>query len=128
MPIKQVGTLAILGLQAFALELEQISQGRRRGGTLNPEPSCRHENSHQIAAPVGSLPRGDGCEALRQTHGAELRELGAALSALPRRLPEVLSEGEVHRVFIHLQGTSALVGKVLYGSGWRLKEALRLRI
>ncbi len=53
---------------------------------------------------------------------------GVVRAHRPRRLPVVLSEDEVRRVFVHLQGTSALVGKVLYGSGLRLKEALRLRI
>ncbi len=53
---------------------------------------------------------------------------GVVRAHRPRRLPVVLSEDEVRRVFIHLQGTSALVGNVLYGSGLRLKEALRLRI
>ena len=46
----------------------------------------------------------------------------------PRRLPVVLSKDEVRWVFVHLQGSSALVGNLLYGSGLRLTEALRVRI
>ena len=53
---------------------------------------------------------------------------GVVRAHRPRRLPVVLSEDEVRRVLGHLQGPSALVGQVLYGSGLRLKEALRLRI
>ncbi len=34
----------------------------------------------------------------------------------------------MRRVLGHLQGPYALVGQVLYGSGLRLKEGLRLRI
>jgi integrase len=42
---------------------------------------------------------------------------GVVRAHRPRRLPVVLSEDEVRRVLGHLQGPSALVGQVLYGSG-----------
>lgn len=45
----------------------------------------------------------------------------------PKRLPVVLARSEVSRVLAHLQGTPALVARVLYGSGLRLSECLRLR-
>jgi integron integrase len=53
---------------------------------------------------------------------------GVVRAHRPRRLPVVLSEDEVRRVLGNLQGPSALVGQLLYGSGLRLMEALRLRI
>jgi integron integrase len=46
----------------------------------------------------------------------------------PRRLPVVLSRGEVAAVLRELSGSKQLVGKLLYGSGLRLLEALRLRV
>lgn len=46
----------------------------------------------------------------------------------PARLPVVLSRDEVHRIFMHLQGTSRLIVGLLYGSGLRLAEALELRV
>ena len=46
----------------------------------------------------------------------------------PDRLPEVLSREEVRRVLLRLESPNDLVGRVLYGSGLRLMEALRLRI
>ena len=46
----------------------------------------------------------------------------------PRRLPVVLTPGEVARVLEKMQGVPALVGSVLYGTGLRLMEALELRI
>ena len=46
----------------------------------------------------------------------------------PKRLPEVLSREEVVRVLAELPGTHGLIAKVLYGSGLRLMEGLRLRI
>lgn len=45
-----------------------------------------------------------------------------------RRLPVVLSEGEVRAVREALEGDPALVVGLLYGSGLRLMEALRLRV
>lgn len=45
----------------------------------------------------------------------------------PKRLPTVLTREEVRRVLVHLDGMHGLVAKLLYGSGLRLLEALRLR-
>jgi integron integrase len=45
-----------------------------------------------------------------------------------RRLPVVLSRPEVHALLARLQGTHWLVASLLYGSGLRLMEALRLRV
>lgn len=45
-----------------------------------------------------------------------------------RRLPIVLSRGEVRAVLDHMTGPRQLVASLLYGSGLRLMEALRLRI
>ena len=45
-----------------------------------------------------------------------------------RRLPVVLSEAEVRAVRQRLEGEPALVVGLLYGSGLRLMEALRLRV
>jgi integron integrase len=45
-----------------------------------------------------------------------------------RRLPVVLSEAEVRAVRQELEGNPALVVGLLYGSGLRLMEALRLRV
>jgi integron integrase len=46
----------------------------------------------------------------------------------PKRLPTVLSQQEAQGVLANLQGVYWLVGVLLYGSGLRLLEALRLRI
>ena len=40
----------------------------------------------------------------------------------------VLTRDEVHSLLSQLQGTPWLVGNLLYGSGLRLMEALRLRV
>lgn len=46
----------------------------------------------------------------------------------PKRLPVVLTREEVRRVLAHLRGPYRTIASLLYGSGLRLLEALRLRI
>ena len=55
-------------------------------------------------------------------------ELNYLYAKRPRRLPIVLSQEEVRRVLNAMDGTPKLVAELLYGSGLRLIEALRLRI
>jgi integrase len=52
-----------------------------------------------------------------------------AIRATPRKnLPVVMTREEVVRVLAFLEGTPQLVVKLLYGSGLRIAEAVRLRI
>ena len=46
----------------------------------------------------------------------------------PARLPVVLSHAEMKRVFAHLHGMPKLMAGLLYGSGLRLMECVRLRV
>ena len=46
----------------------------------------------------------------------------------PRRLPAVLTRDEVRQVLARLDGDRLLVASLLYGSGLRLMECLRLRV
>ncbi|MBZ0101907.1 MAG: integron integrase [Thermoanaerobaculia bacterium] len=52
----------------------------------------------------------------------------AARARRPKRLPVVLSREETRRLFAELDGLPRLVARLLYGSGLRLLEALRLRV
>jgi integron integrase len=45
-----------------------------------------------------------------------------------RRIPSVLTGDEVAGILAHLDGDNALVARLLYGTGMRLMEGLRLRI
>lgn len=59
----------------------------------------------------------------------DLAALDAVVSAKrPQRLPVVFTTAEVRAVMAYLRGTNALVARLLYGSGLRLLEALRLRV
>jgi integrase len=53
---------------------------------------------------------------------------GVVRARKPQRLPVVLTEEEVRSVLQRLEGSEALVAGLLYGSGLRLMEALRLRV
>jgi integron integrase len=46
----------------------------------------------------------------------------------PKRLPVVLTVKEVQAVMAGMSGTHALIAQLLYGSGMRLMEAVRLRV
>ena len=53
---------------------------------------------------------------------------GITRAKKPERLPCVLTQAEVQAVLHHVSGIHGLVIKLLYGTGMRLMEALRLRI
>jgi len=64
---------------------------------------------HLLGKPAGSL---DGIVRARR----------------PTRLPAVLTRSEVRRVLARMHGTPKIVAILLYGSGMRLLECLRLRV
>jgi site-specific recombinase XerD len=64
----------------------------------------------------------------RQVLGVELPWLDEIVVAKDqRRLPVVLTPGEVRMLLQQLRGTMGLVVSLLYGTGMRLLEGLRLR-
>jgi hypothetical protein len=54
--------------------------------------------------------------------------LDAVRAKKPQRLPTVMTRAETRRVIAGLSGVHQLIGKLLYGSGLRLMECLRLRV
>jgi site-specific recombinase XerD len=46
----------------------------------------------------------------------------------PKRVPVVLTRDEIHKIFAHLHGMPRLMAGLLYGSGLRLMECVRLRV
>lgn len=53
---------------------------------------------------------------------------GIVRAKRPKRLPTVLRRNEVGSLLSLLQGRSQLIGRLLYGTGMRLMESLRLRV
>ncbi|HEX4883322.1 MAG TPA: integron integrase [Casimicrobiaceae bacterium] len=65
----------------------------------------------------------------REVLGVELPWLGdIARPRRPRRLPAVLTRDEVRNVLAVMEGTHALMAHLLYGTGMRLTECVRLRV
>jgi integron integrase len=60
--------------------------------------------------------------------GRKLDELKIVRANRPVRLPVVMSRDEVKRVLVELEGNHRLIALLLYGSGLRLIECLRLRV
>lgn len=58
----------------------------------------------------------------------ELGDLGFTLARKQRYLPAVLSPDEVKRILDQLSGRNKLIIALLYGSGLRVSECLRLRV
>lgn len=60
--------------------------------------------------------------------GQDLGDLGFTLATKQRSLPVVLSQGEISAILNQLQGRNRLIIEMLYGSGLRISECLRLRV
>lgn len=58
----------------------------------------------------------------------DLGDLGFSLATRQRCLPTVLSPGEVQLIIDQLTGTKRLIVELMYGSGLRVSECLRLRV
>lgn len=58
----------------------------------------------------------------------ELGDLGFSLATKQRHLPSVLTPEEVLRILAQLQGRDRLIIEMLYASGLRITECLRLRV
>ena len=82
-----------------------------------------------VAAPTQSQAKSALLFLYREVLGTELPWLDGIEKAKPsRHLPVVLTATEVAAVLGKLAGTHQLVGRLLYGSGMRILEGLRLRV
>ena len=66
------------------------------------------------------------CSSTRKFSGRLCR--GSKASARPARLPVVLTRAEVESILTHLGGTVGLMIRLLYGTGMRIMECVRLRV
>ncbi|MBQ0711847.1 MAG: integron integrase [Porticoccus sp.] len=60
--------------------------------------------------------------------GKELGDLGFTLATKQRSIPTVLSQEDIKHILGCLKGRNKLIIEILYGSGLRISECLRLRI
>src|SRR5919109_4043961 len=69
------------------------------------------------------------CSCMSKSLGEPIGTLGDfARAKRPKRLPVVLTRAEVNRLLDALTGTYRLMAGLLYGSGLRLMECVRLRV
>lgn len=64
----------------------------------------------------------------RQVLHKDIEPILLSTAKRPEHLPTVLTRDEVLRLLDHLEGTHKLMAQLLYGSGLRLMECVRLRI
>lgn len=105
----------------------------RQGGELGPAEAAAFLGALAERRRVSASTQNQARSALvffyRRVLGRPLPPLvGVTPAGRPRRIPVVLSREEVARVIAELSGAKQLVAMLLYGSGLRLLEALRLRI
>jgi len=60
--------------------------------------------------------------------GRPLENMGFARAKRPRRLPVVLTKNEVRQLLSQMTGVYALMAGLMYGTGMRLMECVRLRV
>lgn len=107
--------------------------GKRHPRTMG-EPEMTAFLTHlAVAGQVAASKQNQAFSALLFLYREVLEmELGAIASIQraqqPRKLPVVLTRGEMERLLPHLEGAKWLMGNLLYGSGRRLLECLRLRV
>lgn len=100
---------------------------------LGPEGVEKFLSHLAVGAKVSASTQNQALQALlflyRQVLDIELPWLENVTRATrPKRLPVVLTPAEVRAVLAQLEGTAWLVANLLYGSGLRLMESLRLRV
>jgi integron integrase len=132
-----------LRLKHYSLRTEQAYLGWIRrfilaNGKRHPREMCGREVEAFLTrlATHGHVAAGTQNQALsallflyREVLGQELPWLDSVVHAKrPRRLPVVLTRDEVRRLLAGLQGRDWLMAGLLYGTGMRLMECLRLRV
>ncbi len=64
----------------------------------------------------------------KQVLKIDLKHIDAIRARTPTKLPVVFSRQEITRIMAHLDGVHWLMAYLLYGSGMRLMECIRLRV
>ncbi|MEP7069591.1 MAG: integron integrase [Usitatibacter sp.] len=107
--------------------------GRRHPRELGAEHVTAFLSSLATTRHVSASTQNQALAALlflyREVLGLDLPWMqGIARAKKARRLPVVLTRLEAHAILARMDGTHALMAKLLYGTGMRLMECLRLRV
>lgn len=110
-----------------------LFHGRRHPGELGPQHVEAFLSAlavkHKVAASTQAQARSAVLFLYKEVIQQRLPWMENVVSAkVPRRLPVVLTESEVKAVLSCMRDTPALIARLLYGSGLRILECLRLRV
>lgn len=102
-------------------------------GTLREQEVIEYLTHLAVNRDVSPATQNQALNALVFMYKHQLKEplgdITASVRAKPKqRLPVVLSRDEVLSILSYLHGSHRLVGSLLYGSGLRIMECLRLRV
>lgn len=110
-----------------------VANGKRHPRELGGADVERFLSALAVDAGVSASTQSQALAALlflyRQVLDIELPWMeGVVRAKVPRRLPNVLAVNEVQRLLAGMDGRPWLLASLLYGTGMRLMECLRLRI
>lgn len=104
----------------------------REEGSLSPDDAGRFLEHLAVERHVSASTQGQALSALvfvfKEILGTPVGALEMTRAVRTKRLPVVLTREEVAAVLAEMQNTYGLIGRLLYGSGLRLLECLRLRV
>lgn len=104
----------------------------REESSLTPDDAGRFLEHLAVERRVSASTQGQALNALvfvfKEIFGTPCGPLQMTRAARSKRLPVVLSREEVAAILAELPETYGLIGRLLYGSGLRLLECLRLRV
>lgn len=133
----------VLRLKHYSLRTEEVylgwirrfvlAHGRRHPRDLGAAEVEKFLSGLAVQGKVSASTQNQALSALlflyRQVLGIELPWMdGVVRAKRPQRVPTVLSREEVTRVLVCMEGRPWLLASLLYGTGMRLMEALRLRV
>jgi integron integrase len=99
---------------------------------VQPGCTCQIGGTNGATSPKTARPgpRRHPDQALFHSHRTGLcgLDIDSVRAKKPKRLPTVLTKQETFKVMGFLSGTQQLMAKLLYGSGLRLLECIRLRV
>lgn len=104
----------------------------REEGSLSPDDAGRFLEYLAVERRVSASTQGQALSALvfvfKEILGTPVGALEMTRAARSKHLPVVLTRDEVAAILAELSDTYGLISRLLYGSGLRLLECLRLRV
>ena len=134
---------AVLRLRHYSIRTETayldwtkrfvLFHGKRHPRDMGPEEIQAFLTHLAVVGNVAASTQNQALSALLFLYGQVLeielpRLSGIAPARRSQRLPSVFTKAEAQNVIAHLKGDYSLMARLLYGSGLRLLECLRLRV